>query len=189
MWDWLAVRGAARRWLGADARLLEDWLKADGTTDYTTARECWPMLEFLLGKMEKIARRRVRRDAGALRATGVVASAIWRAQQRLVGLRQPAESSQEVRAGFVYAVSNASEIKIGWSEKHPSLGRLNGLQIGSAHDLRVVGAFIGTHKDERETHARFGKYHVRGEWFRDVPQIRTFFARHPKSYMIRKHST
>jgi hypothetical protein len=44
-------------------------------------------------------------------------------------------------------------------------------------DLSVLALLEGSRQLERELHRRFAVYRLRGEWFRDVPEIRDFFAR------------
>jgi hypothetical protein len=68
--------------------------------------------------------------------------------------------------GYVYAITDGRAIKIGWTARHPGLvgGRLAQLQTA-------------TQNQEAELHGKFQTYHIRGEWFRYVPEIVEHFDR------------
>jgi len=69
-------------------------------------------------------------------------------------------------------VDGRGPIKIGFSIKVNS--RLASLRIGTAKDLRLLRTMDGTPRHERELHARFHKYRIRGEWFRFTGELRDF---------------
>lgn len=83
----------------------------------------------------------------------------------------------EVAVGFVYAITDGSAIKIGWTRSHPgrSGGRLSQLQTAHPLELRLIGAFLSSQRHEAELHAKFSQHRLRGEWFRYVPEIVEYF--------------
>jgi hypothetical protein len=172
------TKDLAGRWLGSEAALINEWIGLEGHAWMRVPRRRGPVLEFLLSKLRSIAQRRRDRIARTFGAANRDFAAIWRAEQILDAARAPYEArTEELRVGFVYAISNGSHVKIGWSARHPELSRLRDLQVGSAPQLNVVGAFVGTQDDEHSSHERFCLHHIRGEWFHDVPEIRAFFRR------------
>jgi hypothetical protein len=80
-------------------------------------------------------------------------------------------------AGYVYAISDGTAIKIGFSSVHPSWpnGRLAQLQTACPTTLSLIGAFVGTVDDERNLHGRFAEHRLRGEWFAHVSEIVGYF--------------
>jgi hypothetical protein len=147
------------------------------------------LLEFLLSKLRGIAQRRRDRLSRALDAANGDFGAVWHTEQMLDSARTPYESeAADLRTGFVYAISNGTHLKIGWSARHPELSRLRDLQVASAQELDIVGAFIGTQRDERSAQRRFGPHRIRGEWFVDVPQIRAYFNKRSQSDKNAGHS-
>ena len=40
------------------------------------------------------------------------------------------------------------------------------LQTSSPHEIKILGSFFGTFRDEQAIHDSLKEYHVRGEWFR-----------------------
>jgi hypothetical protein len=188
-WDCLTARDLASRWLGNDATIIQEWIEPDGHTRLSLARSRGPLLEFLLSRLRGIARRRRDRLSRALDTANREFGAVWLTEQILDSARAPYESeAPDLRIGFVYAISNGTHLKIGWSTSHPQLSRVRDLQVASAHELDIVGAFIGTQTDERSTQQRFGPYRVRGEWFQDVPQIRAYFKSRSRSDKNADHS-
>ena len=181
-WDLLTARELAARWLGSDATTIREWIEPEGHARLTFGQRRGPLLEFLLRRLRGIAQRRRDRLSRALDAANREFSAVWHAEQILDSARAPYESeTPDLRIGFVYAISNGTHLKIGWSAHHPALSRLRDLQVASAHELDIVGAFIGTQGDERSIHQRFGPHRIRGEWFLDVPQIRAYFNKRSRS--------
>jgi Meiotically up-regulated gene 113 len=188
-WDCETVRRLAARWLANDARTIEEWIGPDGHAERSIAKKLGPMLEFLLSKLRGIARRRRERISRALSAANQDFAAIWHAEQVLDAARTPYEDEgADLPVGFIYAISNGTHLKIGWSTRHPELSRLQDLQVASAHELQVVGAFVGTQRDEQAAHRHFSDHRVRGEWFVDVPQIREYFKTQSESNKNASHS-
>jgi len=83
-------------------------------------------------------------------------------------------------SGFVYAVSAGKHVKIGWAKDLDK--RVATLQTSSPRTMRLLGSVIAFRRDERQIQQRFYRYHVRGEWYRDVPAIRRFFAALPRDH-------
>lgn len=80
--------------------------------------------------------------------------------------------------GWVYLAHSAqhSVLKIGYS-KSPNDRPPN---IFYKHKIHVdlVAAIVGGRALERELHNKFAEHRRKGEWFRDVPEIRAYFAEH-----------
>lgn len=170
----LTVHSLARRWLGADAGTVIDCVSPEGAIDIRRASARWPLLDYQLEKLARIARRRHQRASNKQHSTGVDLRAVWYVRHVLTPPQTERRPEDPIN-GFVYAISNGSHIKIGWSARHPDLARLAGLQVGSPHDLKVVGALVRARGDERHIQSRFKEHWIRGEWFQDVPEIRAFF--------------
>lgn len=79
------------------------------------------------------------------------------------------------RPGFVYLIGHDSALKIGWTERHPSKGRLAHLQTATEKTLEIIGYVVGTVEDERELQRRFADHRIRGEWFHPVQEIVAYF--------------
>lgn len=79
--------------------------------------------------------------------------------------------------GYVYAISDGSAIKIGWTATHPGMpgGRLAQLQTAHSAELTLIGAERAAVHRESELHRRFSEHRIRGEWFRYVPAIVEYF--------------
>lgn len=54
-------------------------------------------------------------------------------------------------------------IKIGYSALVKQ--RLSGLQVGTPHELKLIGIIPGSYILEQFLHSKFKAYHVRGEWY------------------------
>lgn len=75
----------------------------------------------------------------------------------------------------VYFIQAGEEaIKIGWG-KEP-LKRLAGIQVHNHLPVRLLGTIPGDQATEREMHARFAAYRLRGEWFQLAPPLLAFIA-------------
>jgi len=176
----------ALAWLGPQGKLLAEWLAAKPHNRTAASERLGPLLTAAAQKLEAIAERRCRRQERRL----------WAARQRLKAAHQARalvayarelearrsdggllEIGEPLPNGFVYAISNGLQIKIGWSKHHPNRvkGRLQALQTASPRRLVVLGAFAGTMDDEAFILDLFRFHHVRGEWFRNVPEIRAYF--------------
>jgi hypothetical protein len=79
---------------------------------------------------------------------------------------------------WVYFVQQGTDgpIKIGYS-KDP-VKRFVSLQTGSAVKHRYLGNAPGSREKERELHARFHGAHLRGEWYRPVPELTAYIEEH-----------
>lgn len=60
-------------------------------------------------------------------------------------------------------------IKIGFAEN--PFRRFVALQTACPYELTLIGVIPGGRAGEAELHRRFKKYRVRGEWFRDAPEL------------------
>lgn len=68
--------------------------------------------------------------------------------------------------GYVYFIAqqnNDRKVKIGYSQ-NPNK-RLKSLSTSSPSPLLLLGYFNGTMGTEKETHEKFNKFHLKGEWF------------------------
>jgi len=62
---------------------------------------------------------------------------------------------------------SAGPIKIGYTRDRDSIQkRMYHLQNAQPVELNLIFTIEGTKKDEANLHARFKKYHIRGEWFK-----------------------
>jgi len=79
--------------------------------------------------------------------------------------------------GYVYAITDGSAVKIGWTARHPGMpgGRLSQLQTAHFAELTLIGAMQAPVHWESELHRRFSEHRIRGEWFRYVPAIVEYF--------------
>jgi|JI7StandDraft_1071085.scaffolds.fasta_scaffold207381_2 hypothetical protein len=77
---------------------------------------------------------------------------------------------------MIYLVENAATgtCKIGYS-KDP-LKRLSGLRTNTADRLELIAEINGEQSDERDLHARFFSYRMRGEWFKCCAEIYNHFG-------------
>ena len=83
--------------------------------------------------------------------------------------KPPIEVTEDQR--MIYFVQNLENktIKIGISVD--PIARLKSLQNGNAHRLALLGAVRGDLKDERALHRRFKVSRLKGEWFRETPEL------------------
>jgi T5orf172 domain len=77
--------------------------------------------------------------------------------------------------GYIYAITDGTAIKIGWTARHPR-SRLAQLQTASPAELQLIGAVLASAYQERTVHHRFASHRIRGEWFRHVPEIVEYFS-------------
>ena len=73
--------------------------------------------------------------------------------------------------GFVYVIQCNEFTKIGVAENVDT--RLAYLQVGNPYELRLLKTFPSLNPvvDEEKLQSRFGRYHIRGEWFRLPPTL------------------
>jgi hypothetical protein len=75
-------------------------------------------------------------------------------------------------APWIYFITDGEAIKVGSAICVES--RCRELQVSHYRELRIIGKLRGTRKQERALHMRWGRFRIRGEWFRDAPEIRHF---------------
>jgi hypothetical protein len=92
-------------------------------------------------------------------------------------LRTPRERGIATR---LYAISrpDTGEIKVGIAGD--TLKRLAGLQTGSAVELVLLMDIPGGRTSERSAHHALAAFRIRGEWFRDCPELRQWIAERVK---------
>jgi hypothetical protein len=71
---------------------------------------------------------------------------------------------------IVRTISKPSFIKVGFSNKNPEY-RIRKLQTASPLELEVLLIKEGTMQEEKSLHARLFGFEVRGEWFRNCPEV------------------
>lgn len=74
----------------------------------------------------------------------------------------------------VYFIGNGTHIKIGVASDPRA--RLRAIQCGCPETLELLLCIEGAFDTEREIHRRLADDHIRGEWFKDGPQIRALMA-------------
>lgn len=82
------------------------------------------------------------------------------------------EGVTEKPRGFVYFIGSDEAVKIGYSAN--PRWRLNTLQVGCPHQLKLLLAIPGTPTDERALQKKFSEARQRGEWFDLTPDIKKF---------------
>jgi hypothetical protein len=184
--DWISTEILLKmcsRWLGVDGAVLADWLGAEPRRRRELVVSAGPLLAYLAERLESAARRFCRRQEARWRDARARLRAAHQTSQLIADTLASITARNSVEPdpltqGFVYAISNGRQIKIGWSKHHPasSRSRIKGLQVASPRRLIVVGAFMGSMRDEARTMGLFVAHHVLGEWFRDVPEIRAYFS-------------
>ncbi len=88
----------------------------------------------------------------------------------------PTSSDRSVPDGHaVYLIGAPGFLKIGHNSNLET--RFAGLQSSAPLDLSLIGVLKGSRRLERDLHQRFAAHRLRGEWYREVPDIRDFFAR------------
>ena len=76
---------------------------------------------------------------------------------------------------MIYFVRSGDYVKIGKTADNSMTRRLSGLQVGSPHELKIVGLFLDISGfTETGFHEMFDVYHHRGEWFRFSKEIKQF---------------
>lgn len=58
--------------------------------------------------------------------------------------------------------------------------RLKELQSGHPEELRVIGSFMGTQKDEARLHRELSRHRLHSEWFADSDEVRAAITRETK---------
>ena len=62
--------------------------------------------------------------------------------------------------------------------------RLDSLQVGCPHQLKIIGQVDGSHKKERQLHNRFSHLRERGEWFNLTVELADFIQQTQKESQI-----
>jgi len=77
--------------------------------------------------------------------------------------------------GRVYFIRAGEYVKIGFSNdaKH----RIETLQTGQPYELECLCLIKGNRSTESKLHARFSKYHVRGEWFSQTEELMRYIEK------------
>lgn len=77
---------------------------------------------------------------------------------------------------MIYFIENrqARTMKIGYAAD--PMRRLRQLQTANSNKLRLVAAVPGSLADEHRVRVRFVRFRVRGEWFRDTPELREYIS-------------
>jgi len=99
------------------------------------------------------------------------------AQSHQVVLKHDRRPPRRDAAGwcYVYFVSDGTNIKIGRAVN--VLNRLRAMQSGSAEPLTILATLLTADSIESELHRRFKAAHVKGEWYRPVPELLAFIER------------
>lgn len=98
-------------------------------------------------------------------------------EAHVTDLEEQAEYIARTRAGqsvyFIQATSGPIKIGIALDPR----ARLAGLQISHFEELALLAAVPGGINLETQLHRRFAHLRIRGEWFRDGPELRREIAR------------
>ena len=65
-------------------------------------------------------------------------------------------------------------IKIGTTKELQK--RLQGLRSSNPNELKLIATISGDSRVERALHHRFDRAHIRGEWFRPVPELLAYIS-------------
>jgi hypothetical protein len=87
-----------------------------------------------------------------------------------------------IKGGCVYFIQGESggAIKVGFSTELAK--RLSQLQTGFPDTLRLLLAIPGTQDREKAIHKRLSKYWLRGEWYKDTPEVREAMRKYGERY-------
>ena len=96
-------------------------------------------------------------------------------------LRRKRIAAGKHKTEVVYFVKAGEDgpIKVGRTRADLVKTRLANLQIASPVELHLLGTLESDSKGERELHVRMDHLHVRGEWFRDAPELREVLTARP----------
>lgn len=92
-------------------------------------------------------------------------------------IKRPPPPPPEPRLGHIYFFEVDGFVKIGSTSGNP-LRRLHACQVGNPKELRLLGYYSVAAEcaEEIQLHGRFAASRVRGEWFRDSPELRQLIA-------------
>jgi T5orf172 domain len=77
--------------------------------------------------------------------------------------------------GVVYFITDGEAIKIGVTGGTAEY-RMKAIQASHHRPLTVIAQVPGDEDYERSLHHQFRHLRIRGEWFRDTPELRKFIA-------------
>lgn len=73
---------------------------------------------------------------------------------------------------YIFEVPKLHCVKIGFSSSYSGVeNRLRTTQVYLPTDVRLLVQFPGSVAGERWLHKKFGKVHIRGEWFVRCPEV------------------
>lgn len=105
--------------------------------------------------------------------------------ERILAARTGDSRPEPRQDTFIYFLGMAGHIKIGQSKLWQQ--RLSNLQVASPFDITPLLVMIALPRREDELHRKFAKQRVRGEWFKDCPEIRDYIAT-KKSQCVLAHA-
>lgn len=82
---------------------------------------------------------------------------------------------------FIYFIKAGKFIKIGRSRSWRK--RMVGISTSTPHKIEVLLVLRGEDDQEGATHRQFERFRVKGEWFKDHPEIRSYIA-YKKRYCV-----
>ena len=91
------------------------------------------------------------------------------------------------KSKYVYFISCGEFVKIGCAVSVKE--RLKSVQTGCPYPLAIVGAFESGYMGltEQRVHEMFETYHYRGEWYKNVRQIKEFAVANTIQYLESAH--
>lgn len=100
--------------------------------------------------------------------------------ERLIGVAQ-ARERQGVPNCRVYFIQESSSgaIKIGYTKSLGIRSRLDMIASCNPYDVKLIGSMFGGPLTEENVHYLFSHAHIKGEWFRPVPELIEYIARLP----------
>lgn len=81
---------------------------------------------------------------------------------------------------MIYFIKSTNYVKIGFTNKYPLNNRVDLLQVGNPHKLKIIKVISGSINKEKYLHRKFNNFSVRGEWFRLNKEIRAFIKKQKK---------
>jgi hypothetical protein len=96
---------------------------------------------------------------------------VTNAESAQLPLRQ---SKRRNRPCYIYVLEHAGRIKIGISRDVPA--RLKEIERHMDHPPKLLGVVGGTYQHERAIHKRLSDHRLKGEWFKDVTEVRALIG-------------
>ena len=81
-------------------------------------------------------------------------------------------------SGFVYAIGNAVQVKIGWSRD--PMQRLDHFRVSCPMDVELLGLIPASKAQEAQLHELFQPWHLHGEWFQCIGPVAAFLEILPR---------